>query len=211
MIDDKNKLIFVENPKTATYAIKCAFHGNDHLNSPGVRVSTLNHDTPQIIQSKHPEEWSTYTKFVVVRNTFDRAHSFFDFYRRIADAKSYQAISFDSWIDDGCPPPKEDHLRAPMWGEGRFDDVLCQLRYCEGVDEIIVLHSFDHSTRCRELMAGIARVCARAGIATPSIPVDKNNFGRSEEPVIWNRATLDRLKAQYAQEIEMFGFRMPEA
>ncbi len=209
MIHDLNKLIFVENPKTATYAVKWALLGNDHINAPGVRVVTINHDTPRVIRSKYPLEWNTYLTFVVVRNTWDRAHSFFDYYRRIANSESYQAIDFDEWVAQRCPPPAEDQLRAPMHGEGRFDDVLCQLRFCEGVDEIIVLHSFDHSSRCLELNEGIARVCARAGIAAPSVPGDKNNYGRSEVPVIWKRDTVSRLYDMYEEEIKKFGFRGP--
>lgn len=209
MIDDLNKLIFVENPKTATYAIKCALYGEDHLNTPGVRVATINHEIPAVISSKYPLEWRTYLKFVVVRNTWDRAHSFFDFYCRIAGSESYKAIGFDRWVAMRCPPPAEDHLRAPMHGEGRFDDVLCQLRYCEGVDEIIVLHSFDHPSRCQELTDGIARVCARAGTAVPSIPGDKNNYGRSDAPRVWQRDTVSRLMDMHREEIAKFGFREP--
>lgn len=209
MIDDHHRLVFVENPKTATFAVKCALRGHDHFKAPGVRVSSINHDTPRLIKSKHPEEWSSYMTFVVVRNTWDRAHSFFDFYRRIADSESYQAISFDQWVAAGCPPPDEDHLRAPMWGEGRIDDVLCQLRYCQDVDEIIVLRSLDHRCRRRELIEGLARVCRRAGIDPPPIPVDKNNHGRSDQPVIWKRATAQRLLNVYEEEIERFGFEMP--
>ena len=210
MIDDANRLIFVENPKTATFAVKCALVGDDHLATPGVRVATLNHDIPKVIESKYPEQWRDYTKFVVVRNTWDRAHSFFHYYRTVADSNSYQAISFDEWVAAGCPPPSEAHLRAPMHGEGRFDDVLSQLRYCEGVDEILVLQSFDHERRCQELQNGINLVCSIADIVAPSIPIDRNNFGRSNKPIVWHHKTVDLLLDKYNEEITKFGFHMPD-
>ena len=209
MIDDANRLIFVENPKTATYAVKCGLLGDDHASAPGVRVETINHDVPSVINSKYPLEWRTYTKFVVVRNTWDRANSFFHYYRTVADSVSYQGLSFEDWISAGCPPPSEAHLRAPMHGEGRFDDVLCQLRYCEGVDQVVVLQSFDPARRQLELQAGLNRVCSTVGMASPPIPTDKNNFGRTSKPIVWNRRSVERLLDKYADEIQRFGFRAP--
>lgn len=211
MIDDARKLIFVENPKTATYSIKRAFWGDDFSEHPDVRIATVNHDTPKIIKSKHPEEWRDYTTFVVVRNTWDRARSFYEFYRNVADARSYQEMSFDEWINKGCPRPKEDHLAAPMWGEGRADDVLCQLRYCEGVHEIVVLHSFDREQRSLELKKGIDRVCKRIGINPLKISADSSHHSSADQPIVWKRSTVERLAEAYKEEIERFGFLEPEA
>ncbi len=194
MIDHRRKFIFVENPKTATYSIKRALVGDENLKNPNdPRVGTSNHNIPRVIKAIYPAEWRRYTKFVVVRNTWDRAHSFFEFYRNVAGSASYQSMAFDEWVAAGTPPPEEDHLRGPMRSDGRFDDVLCQLRYTREVDEIIVLHSFDHQRRCMELKAGIERVCALLGITVPSIPTDGNRHGRSTRPITWKRETIDSL------------------
>lgn len=210
MIDDQRKFIFVENPKTATYSIKHSLMGEDNVLNPlDARMATINHKTPERIKSLYPEKWQNYLTFVVVRNTWDRAHSFFDFYCKAAHSKSYQAMSFDDWVANDCPPPDEAHLRAPMHGEGRFDDALCQLRYARDVDEIIVLHSFDHQTRCRELQAGIDRISSRLGVTFQPIPVDGNNYGRSATHIAWKQATVDRLGLKYEEEINHFGFQPP--
>jgi hypothetical protein len=210
MIDDRRRFIFVENPKTATFSLKRALVGNNVADLPeGVHISSFNHCTPQILRSRHPEKWREYTTFVVVRNTWDRGLSFFHFYSQIADSKSYQALGFDRWVALGCPPPDEDHLREPMWGEGRFDDVLCQLRYTEDVDEVIVLDAFDFDARREQLEEGFQRVCGRLGFEPPLIPVDGNNFGRAENVTEWQPHTVDRLAVHYDEEISRFGFQKP--
>jgi len=210
MIDDQRKFIFVENPKTATFSVKHTLLGEENMfNLQDSRLATINHKTPELIELKYPEKWKSYLKFVVVRNTWDRAHSFFDFYQKIALSESYQTMSFDEWVADGCLPPDEGHLSNPMKGEGRYDDVLCQLRYVHGVDEVIVLHSFDHQERCRELQAGIDRISARLNIALQPIPLDGNNHGRSTRPIVWKQETVDRLAIKYKDEIKRFGFQPP--
>ena len=210
MIDHKRKFIFIENPKTATSSLKRALMGDEYLKNPSdPRIGTVNHDIPEVIEAKYPTEWRDYTKFVVVRNTWGRARSFFDFYRDIAGSASYQSMSFDQWVAADTPPPDEDHLRAPMWGEGRMDDVLCQIRYVQGVDEIVVLHGFDHETRCIELRAGIERICELLGISVPAVPADENRSNRQAEPIMWRSETIDRLRLKYQEEIRRFGFQMP--
>ncbi len=178
-------------------------------NSLDPRVATVNHDIPALIRSKYPEKWLEYTSFVVVRNTWDRAHSFFTFYRNVENSESYKSISFDEWVLANCPPPKEDHLRAFMHGQGRFDDVLCQLRYVKNVDEVIVLHSFDGKKRNIELQNGMDRVCDRIGMNRVIIPTNANNQGRSTKKIEWKSATVNKLREKYSEEIEKFSFVSP--
>ena len=124
----------------------------DSHNPLDPRLATVNHLTPMKIKAAYPQKWQDYTKFVVVRNTWDRAHSFFEFYRETNGADNYKSMTFNEWVAKDLPPPNEDHLRAIMHGEGRFDDVLDQLRYAEGVDEIIVLQDFNSQGRSKELV-----------------------------------------------------------
>ncbi len=209
MIDDERKFIFVENSKTGTYSIKKALM-QEHLHDPmDPRTPTINHKTPAKIKAEYPIKWASYTSFVVVRNTWDRAHSFFEFYRDANGATSYESLSFDEWVAQSCPAPEEDHLRAVLWGEGRRDDVLDQLRYVEGVDEIIVVHSFDGQERSRELQNGFDRVCSILKMNCITLP-HVNDIGRSKKSIAWRRETVDRLRALYGEEIERFGFEEPE-
>lgn len=210
MIDDNRKFIFVENPKTATFSVKLALLGEqhiyDHLNPI---MATINHDIPRVIKKKYPKKWQDYISFVVVRNTWDRAHSFFHFYSEVAGAKSYQEMGFDQWVARGCPPPNEASLRAPMHGEGRFDDVLSQLRYIYEVDEVIVLHSFDSAERIKALELGMDRVCNRLKIEPIEIPTKGNNYKRSQRTIHWQKVTVEKIGEKYKKEIEQFGFKEP--
>jgi len=210
MIDDKRGFIFVENPKTATYSIKKALMGENNIHNPfDPRMATVNHCIPEIIKQKHPKKWCNYLSFVVIRNTWDRAHSFFHLYRDIADSKSYQSTNFNEWVTYGCPPPKEAHLRASMHAEGRIDDVLSQLRYTFEVDEIIVLQSYNSQFRHLELQRGINRICSLININPIQVPTNGNNYGRTDRRISWKKETIERLQIKYNKEIERFGFKKP--
>ncbi|WP_420387260.1 hypothetical protein [Roseivirga sp.] len=209
MIDDHLKLIFVENPKTGTYSIRKALLGENIHNPLDPRVATFNHEVPEKIRNKHPEKWRDYLSFVVIRNTWDRAYSFFNFYRNIAQSESYKSLSFDEWVAADCPPPREDHLRGPMHREGRFDDVLCQQRYAHDVNQVIVLHSFDVEKRNLELQLGVGRILSRLNRQAAQIPVDSGHHRNPDCTMVWKKETVNKLKNKYAEEIERFGFEKP--
>lgn len=209
MIDDENKFIFVENPKAASETIKDALMGENKYNPSDPRIATVNHAIPAVIKSKYPDKWESYLSFVVVRNTWGKARSFFEFYRNIALSDSYLAIDFDQWVEQGCPRPGEQHLNTRMHSEGIYDDVICQLRYAEGVDEVIVLHSFDQQARSEELQNGFSRVCQRIGMLEPCIPTSGNHHARSRKAPVWKRETVERLGKRYQKEVEYFDFKPP--
>ncbi len=208
MIDDQLKLIFVENPKTASYAIKMALMGHDFINTSDQRFATVNHHIPERIKSRYPKVWDEYTSFVVVRNTWDRAHSYFKYMRLYGVAESYQSLSFEEWVDQGCPPPKDNHLKSFINGEGRSDDVLDQMRYIKEVDEVIVLHSFNMTRRNEELQKGFDRVMDKIGKDRIAVPIG-NNQGRNGAEVYWDKDTVNKLQELYSEEIAHFGFEAP--
>ncbi len=210
MIDDQRKFIYVENPKTATTSLKMVFLGEEVLiGSRDPRIASVNHNTPAVIKMNYPEKWEKYLSFVVVRNTWDRARSFFYFYRGIDGCKSYQLMNFDEWVARDCPPPDESHLSAPMHAEGRFDDVLCQLRYVEGVDEVIVLRSYDPLERSKELQAGFDRICGMLNLKTELVPTFGNRNIAVNHRFAWNHETIEYLGFKYKEEIEKFNFSPP--
>lgn len=210
MIDDQLKLIFVENSKAGSYAIKMALMGHDFISNPlDPRFPTVNHNIPDLIKQKFPKAWDEYMSFVIVRNTWDRAHSFFYYYQKYGVAESYASLTFDDWVAEGCPAPKDDHLRSIMRGEGRLDDVLDQMRYIKEVDEVIVLHSSNLNQRNEELQVGFDRVLDKAGIDRIEVPVG-NNQGRNEKKVLWKEETIMLLGERYKEEIEYFGFIAPK-
>lgn len=212
MIDDQQRLIFVENPKTASSALRTALMGSDYLsdfNDP--RIRTIGHHIPRILKSKYPDKWETYTSIVVVRNTWDRAHSYFTYTRDFNQANSFKRYSFEEWVKRGCPAAREDHLRAVLRGHGLIDNVLDQLRYIEGVDEVIVMDSFDRKVRMEQLNQGLERMRSKYAIKTGVIPENENNQGRTEKVIRWKQETIDQLYEQYQKEIDLFGFKPPVA
>lgn len=184
--------------------------GKENIYNPlDPRISTLGHQTPEIIQKRYSDKWERYTSFVVVRNTWDRALSFFTFYRKVLQSESYQAISFDEWVAKGCPAPDESHHRSPMHSWGIFDNPLCQLQYINGVDEIIKLHSFDPAIRHQELCSGLTRISSLMGFSLKPIPSDANSSGRSDIPHLWKKDTVERIRELYKEEINHLQFLPP--
>ncbi|MAC47300.1 MAG: hypothetical protein CMI12_10665 [Oceanospirillum sp.] len=210
MIDDQRRLIFVENPKTATNSVKAALMGKENIFNPyDPRIGTQGHHIPAILQRRYPTQWQDYTSLVVVRNTWDRAYSFFNFYTKVAGAESYEAMGFEQWVEKGCPPPKEGQLRASMHSWGIFDKPLCQLRYAEGVDEVVVLHSLDAAKRHQELTDGLNKISQSLDFPLQELPADSNHSNRSVSTEIWRKETVERIGKLFAQEIEYFGFQPP--
>lgn len=210
VIDDFYQYIFLENPKAASYSVKHALMGEQNVHSPyDVRMGSVNHKLPSEIQQQYPEKWVSYHSFTVVRNTWDRAKSFFEFYRNKVCSESYQTLSFDEWIMLGCPPPKESFLRSNIRISSQDSLILCQLRYTIGVDEIILLPSYDPLARHKELLAGLIYVADKFGFPLHPLPVDKNNSGRTQQQTDWNHQTVAKIHDMYREEIERFGFKAP--
>ncbi|GEM_PF-4590497 len=210
MIDYERELIFVENPKAASHSITSSLLGNIQLhNNSDKRIGTINHNTPSRIKKAYPKEWNTFNSFVIVRNTWERAVSFFNFYKNIAESEYYKSLTFDLWVQLGFPPPKEDHLRAPMHGEGRFDNVLCQLRYAEDVDEVVILNESNKKKRGQILQKEIERIFSNWNLP----PIVIGSYGSHHDttaPHKWQEPTIEKIQKVYSKEIERFGFTPPK-
>jgi len=209
MIDKQRRLIFVENPKTATNSVKIALMGKENLYNPfDSRIATVGHHVPAILKKRYSSQWQDYTSFVVIRNTWDRAYSFFNFYCKTG-ALSYQRISFDEWVEKGCPPPDEGHLRSLMRAWGIFDRPLCQLQYAEEVDEVILLNSFDATERHNELCTGLNQISTMLNFPLKDVPTDTNHSDRVMSSEIWNGVTVECIAELFSDEIQHFGFMPP--
>ena len=79
MIIDKYKTIFVHIPKNAGTSIKDFFNRDrgDKLCIPLVKINK--HDTIHQIKLKVPELYSSFRKFAVVRNPYDRTLSWYSY------------------------------------------------------------------------------------------------------------------------------------
>jgi hypothetical protein len=211
MIDDQQRLIFIENPKTASSSLRRALMGPDYLsNFNDPRIATIGHHIPRVLKVKYPDKWRDYTSMVVIRNTWDRAHSYFTYTRDYSGANSYKQYSFDEWVKEYCPAASEDHIRASLHRNGLIENVLDQLPYIEDVNEVITMDSFDRDVRVAQLNKGLERIRSKYDIKTDVIPENENNQGRTEKVIQWKQETVDRLYEQYHKEIDMFGFKPPK-
>lgn len=210
MIDDKTKLIFVENPKSASSAVKQALTGVELITFDDPRIATINHSVPAEIATKYPQKWRDYHSFVVVRNTWDRALSFFRFYTDTLKEESYQKYTFDEWVALGCPAPKQSAYRAilPFSDEGKH--VLCQMQYVEGVEHVIVLHSFEPLIRARQLREQLMALAGKLKFSLFPVRHDVNKSTRQPAKECWTAASVANIAMQFEDEINYFGFEPPE-
>lgn len=210
MIDEQYQYIYVENPKTASSAIKHALMGAENVyNSYDPRVGTISHEIPRELKLKYPRQWQNYKKFVVVRNTWDRAASLFAFCTRDDYCPSLNGVSFEDWVMAGCPAPVEEMVRGMLRAFDNEPSPLCQLKFVEEVDEIIVLHEFDGAKRNQELLTGLDKVAEKFGFPLLDLPVAHNHSGRESAPLPWTKTMVDKVQSLYSEEIERFGFKAP--
>ncbi len=209
MIDDNYKYIFVENPKTASFAVKKALMAGHVANPDDYRIATVNHFTPRQIEQSYPEKWRDYRSFVVVRNTWDRLLSFFNYYGVQIPSESLESFTFDTWVEAGCPAPTEDHILPGLPEKRPGTHMLCQLQYTEGVDQIIQLHSPDPVNRSTELNNALDDLAKKWDF--PLQPVSHGiNATRSEGlPEAWTRQSVELIASQFAEEISTFNFQPP--
>ncbi|EMY80810.1 hypothetical protein pgond44_09616 [Psychroflexus gondwanensis ACAM 44] len=123
MISHKHKFIFIHIPKCAGSSIETAFGidvnvnelNNEHLFGwdPTYKIY-LQHATPQqLLDYKFvtPQQWDTYYKFIIVRNTWDKVMSDFFWFR---ETKRFSG-SFDDYLFG-----KNDFSRFMNKGEKKY-------------------------------------------------------------------------------------------
>lgn len=134
MISHKHKVIFIHIPKCAGSSIETAFGVNvdnnkvDRENIFGwddVNKLYLQHATPQELldlQIITKEQWTDYYKFIVVRNTWDKAMSDFFWFK---ETKRFKG-TFDNYIN-----ANKDFLRFMNKGEETYrgDHLTPQIDY----------------------------------------------------------------------------------
>lgn len=198
MIDHEHQLIFLANRKTASVSIKEAMQGPQHAKSCDVEPGSCNHKTGAVISREYPELFATYHKFTVVRNSFDRAASYFHYHQsapHLKNRKYYRGLSFGNWIRRGCPAPHQ--LKALMQSEGCADDALDQLRYADYADTVL---------RFENLESGWRTFARNHFIAENELP-RRNDFHRP--PAEWTPELVEIFAAKYAAEIKRFEFSEP--
>ena len=97
------KVNFIHIPKNAGTSIKTCFENSSFV------VQPEKHDTAHEIKNKFPELYSSYRKFAVVRNPYDRMVSWYFYLKRQAlkhiknynrSTNNYNIIEFKKWIDE---------------------------------------------------------------------------------------------------------------
>ena len=209
MIDDNTKVIFIENPKSASTAVRRAMTGVVHMGLDDPRVGTVSHQVPAIIAKKYPQQWLAYRSFVVVRNTWDRALSIFRFYARSLNAESYQKYNFDSWVNAGCPPPEETIHRAILPYPENGEHPFSQLQYARNVDHVITLHSADPVNRAQQLQQALVSLAQQWQFSLFPVSYDINHSARQSVSERWTSESIATIGQLFNEEINCFGFQAP--
>jgi hypothetical protein len=209
MIDDNTKLILVENPKSASAALKQMLTGNVFHDSSDPRTASMNHQLPSEIKRRYPDKWRDYNSFVVVRNSWDRTLSFFTYHGVLFQEPSLQGYDFDSWVAAGLPQATEEHVQIHYPEKNGGNHYLSQIEYTEEVDKVICLHSFDPLIRARELERAVTALSLEWGF--PVHPVEKHiNASRiGPEMMSWTEENVAIIGELFADEITRFGFQPP--
>lgn len=209
MIDDNTRLILIENPKSASSALKQILTGNSYHDSGDPRTATMNHDLPGKIKKRYPDKWRGYRSFVVVRNTWDRVLSFFAYHAVLIPEPSLQNYNFDSWVAAGLPRPTEAHIQHHYCDKYNGNHFLSQVQYTEEVDKVICLHSFDPVVRAKELEEALKALSQAWGFSIYPVQYNVNATRTSVDSMCWSEETVATINKIFEDEISLFSFQPP--
>jgi hypothetical protein len=132
MISHKHKSIFIHIPKCAGSSIETAFGIDVNVNElnneylfgwdPTNKIY-LQHATPQQLLDHNfvtPQQWDTYYKFIIVRNTWDKVMSDFFWFKETKrfsgsfDDYLYGKNDFSKFMNKGEKKYRGDHLTSQI-------------------------------------------------------------------------------------------------
>ena len=120
MIIDKHKTIFIHIPKNAGTSIKNFFSKDkDKLCIPLGKINK--HDTIYQVKLKEPKLYSSFRKFAVVRNPYDRALSWYSYLKGKKDEfkewlknPTHKLESQHTWVDETVFIIKYENLNEEL-------------------------------------------------------------------------------------------------
>ena len=159
-------------------------------------------DAPTIKSREPADVWSSYFKFSIARNPWDRALSYF---------------FWDHRRDDSLVPPKRvyHHLGVPYDDftpvKRKFTEFV-RSRTLENNDRFYVIDDrlcVDFVIRYEDLEEGYREVCARTGLATLQIPRLKTGIRKKERPYTdyYDDETRDIIAELHRNDIRLFNYR----
>lgn len=208
MICHDLKCIFMHIPKTGGTTVKKLFKGyhepfaGNTAHLPTVKSKEL-----------YADYWDEYFKFTVVRNTWDRLHSCYWFYRTGVDSmndhvqRAWSDVDFAKFIKEACGGHDDRFYFVREWfgsetEEGRQD------KWVYNGDAMTVDCVIHHS----ELQAGVSRVMKQLGLEPPEeFPTERaSNKPSLTDPVLaYTPELAEMVREHYREEIERFGFKGP--
>ena len=90
-ISDRNKCIFIHIPKNAGTSVQLSF-----------QMSDVTHHEYSYYQKKYSDKWEVYKKFAIIRNTWDRVVSNYE-YARLESSYWHDTPNFNPSVNQNKP------------------------------------------------------------------------------------------------------------
>jgi len=144
------------------------------------------HKGYQYFREKYPEEFGRYFKFTIVRNPYDRLHSYWKWFTRVLRDRS--DVTLRQFI--ATRPPHYSFATKYQLDGMSIEDSVAQ---------------FDYVGRFETLPATYAFVQARLGLAGGHLP-HTNFTGSSRYQDDYDVATIKLVKQRFALDLALFGY-----
>jgi chondroitin 4-sulfotransferase 11 len=205
MISHPHRCIFVHIPKTAGNSVNRVFG-----------VDWQNHkDLARYAAELPPDIFSTYFKFAIVRNPWDRLYSDYNYQRKKSRAKESKLFLFDSggrqrdfaaWVETALAEP--DFYEPRQWG-GEVSSHIH--RWSPQLDWISLngTAAVDFVARMETLDRSFPTVCRRVGLPEQRLP-HRNGRLHLHYSRSYDRTTRELVASYYAKDIAAFGYEFEE-
>jgi hypothetical protein len=227
IISHSHQFIFVKSLKTAGTSLEAALSqhcGGDDVVTPlgdyrfnrnekGERVHRAmnegefhQHDDAATIKARVPPEvWSSYFKFSITRNPWDRAVSLF-FWEHRRDPSLVPRRRFYHYL--GVPFDEQRELRRRFADFVRTDWSNNDRFYVEDGGLCV-----DFVIRYERLAEDFREVCRRVGVSSVELPQLKTGLRKRpfHYSVYYDDASRDAVAARHANDIRLFGYEFERA
>ncbi len=188
--------VFVHVPKTGGQSISAVLPPG-HVAAP--RGLPRRHPTALDWRVFAREQYADAFSFAIVRNPWERLHSFYHYGRRKLVALDGWFDSFETfvgWVVGGSPSP------SPEWNRAQMTQSVYLL---DGSGELIV----DFVGRFESIERDWREVCRRIGVDERVLP-RRNASGRPDASREWTRDLISDVGDYFVDDVERWGYVAPE-